>query len=141
MVTIPTVAGRITVARSQAPHWQALIADLAAAGYRPHRLGCYASGGHVTYSRHYVGAACDFDGSLSRSAFMRSQTAHRIIVAHGFRNGCSFAVHGVRDCGHVDDGRAGHRHNWYTLGIRMPRFGHRRRGVPDTGMGLGMWPF
>ena len=104
LLTIQTEAGRITVASHLAPRFKALIADFAKAGYHPRRVGCFATSGHVRHSRHYAGAACDFDGSLSRSAFMRSATAHRIIVAHGFRDGCSFRVHGIRDCGHVDDG-------------------------------------
>lgn len=123
LVTISTAAGRITVAAHLAPRFKALIADLAAAGYHPRRVGCFATSGHVRHSRHYAGAACDFDGSLSRSAFMRSSTAHRIIVAHGFRDGCTFRVHGVRDCGHVDDGGGG---RYAHRGVRYAHQRHRR---------------
>ncbi len=131
LVTVPTVTGhRITVAAHLAGRWQALIADFAAAGYRPRSIACFARGGHVRHSRHYVGAACDFDGSLSRSAFMRSAAAHLLIAKHGFRNGCSFAVHGIRDCGHVDDGLAGWRGGRRTMRgkgrHRSHRHGHHR---------------
>ena len=127
LVTIPTAAGRITVAAHLAPRFKALIADLAAAGYHPRRVGCFATSGHVRHSRHYAGAACDFDGSLSRNAFMRSETAHRIIVAHGFRDGCTFRVHGVRDCGHVDDGGGGrYAHRGVRYAHRGVRYAHRR---------------
>ncbi len=61
MVTVSTAAGRITVARSLAGRFQALIADFVANGYRPKHIGCLAHGGHVPNSRHYAGAACDFD--------------------------------------------------------------------------------
>jgi len=116
LVTVPTAAGiPITVARHLAPRFQALIADFVAHGYTPRRIGCYASYGHVPNSRHYAGAACDFDGSLSRSPFMRSYIAAKIIQKHHFRNGCSFVApfYGIRDCGHVDDGRRRVR-RWYS---------------------------
>ncbi len=100
IVTVSTVAGKITVARSLAGRFQALIADLVAHGYKPRRIGCFARGGHVAHSRHYAGAACDFDqrGWGKTAAFMYH--AHIIIARHGFRDGCSFG-----DCGHVDDGQ------------------------------------
>lgn len=107
LVTVQTSARKqITVARHLAVRFQKLIADLVAAGYHPETISCYASGGHVPHSRHYAGAACDFDGSLSRSPFMRTATANRIIVKNRFRNGCTFTApfYRVRDCGHVDDG-------------------------------------
>jgi hypothetical protein len=116
LVTVDTAAGKkVTVARHLATRYQALIADFVATGYVPRRIGCYARSGHVRRSRHYMGAACDFDGSLSQSAFMRSSTAAAIIRRHGFRNGCSFRVHGVRDCGHVDDGLPSYRHRRHRL--------------------------
>ena len=127
LVTIQTEAGRITVASHLAPRFKALIADFAKAGYHPRRVGCFATSGHVRHSRHYAGAACDFDGSLSRSAFMRSETAHRIIVTHGFRDGCSFRVHGIRDCGHVDDGGIGRsRHARRRHRFAQSRIARRR---------------
>lgn len=105
LVTVPTAAGiRITVAASVAPRFQGFISDIVAAGYRPRHIGCYASGGHVPNSRHYAGAACDFDQSgWGRTAsFMYHVRA--IASAHGLRDGCSF-----RDCGHIDDGLNLHR--------------------------------
>jgi len=111
LVTVPTAAGQgITVAKHLAQRFQNLIADLVAAGYKPKRISCFSLTGHVAHSRHHVGAACDFDGSLSRNAFMRSPTANRIIVKNRFRNGCSFKVNGITDCGHVDDGVIGRRY-------------------------------
>jgi hypothetical protein len=97
---VPTVAGSITVAKNLAPRFQALIADFVAHGYHPSHIGCFATGGHVTFSRHYAGAACDFDqhGWGKTASFMYH--AHEIIARHGLRDGCAF-----RDCGHVDDGR------------------------------------
>jgi hypothetical protein len=99
MVTIPTAAGPITVATHLAGRFQALIADFVAAGYKPRHIGCLAHGGHVPNSRHYAGAACDFDqrGWGLTTSFMYH--ARAIIAKHGFRDGCSFS-----DCGHVDDG-------------------------------------
>jgi hypothetical protein len=99
MVTVPSAAGPITVASHLASRFQALIADFAAAGYKPRRIGCLAHGGHVPNSRHYAGAACDFDqrGWGLTASFM--YRARAIIAKHGFRDGCSFS-----DCGHVDDG-------------------------------------
>jgi hypothetical protein len=100
IVTVATVAGPITVASHLASRFQALIADFVAAGYKPRHIGCYAHGGHVENSRHYSGAACDFDqrGWGLTASFM--YRARAIIARHGFRDGCSF-----NDCGHVDDGQ------------------------------------
>jgi hypothetical protein len=110
LVTVQTVANiPITVASYLATRFQSLVADLSYAGYHPKRISCFATSGHVPHSRHYAGAACDFDGSLSRSKFMRSSVADKLIRKNKLRNGCSFRVHGVRDCGHVDDGLV-HRH-------------------------------
>jgi hypothetical protein len=111
LVTIQTAAGiPITVAASLASRFQSLVADFVSAGYRPRHIGCFASGGHVRNSRHYSGAACDFDqrGWGKTVAFMYTARAHEIIAAHGFRDGRDFA-----DQGHVDDGVSlggGHRH-------------------------------
>jgi hypothetical protein len=102
LVTVQTAAGiRITVASHLAGQFQALVEDFVAAGYRPRRIGCFAHGGHVRNSRHYAGAACDFDqrGWGKTVAFLCTARAHQIIVAHGFRDGREFG-----DQGHVDDG-------------------------------------
>ncbi len=111
MVRVQTAAGPITVASHLADRFQALIADFVAAGYKPRNIGCLAHGGHVPNSRHYAGAACDFDqrGWGLTTSFMYHK-AHAIIVKHGFRDGCSFS-----DCGHVDDGLPTHRasRSWF----------------------------
>jgi hypothetical protein len=98
-----TAAGPITVASHLAERFKALIDDFVAAGYKPRHIGCFASGGHVPNSRHYAGAACDFDqtGWGQTTRFMYH--AQAIIKKHGFRDGCSF-----NDCGHVDDGKTTH---------------------------------
>ena len=117
LVTVQTSANKqIVVARHLATRFQSLISDLTAAGYHPHSIHCFSLTGHVRHSLHHIGAACDFDGSLSRSAFMRSSIANRIIVKNRFRNGCTFYSSRVRDCGHVDIGfnyhRPHRRHAW-----------------------------
>jgi len=110
LVTVQTSANKqIVVARHLATRFQSLISDLTAAGYHPHSIHCFSLTGHVRHSLHHIGAACDFDGSLSRSPFMRSAQANRIIVKNRFRNGCTFYSSGVRDCGHVDEGFNYHR--------------------------------
>lgn len=101
IVTVQTEAGPIRVASHLAPRFKALISDFVAHGYRPRHVGCFATGGHVRYSRHYAGAACDFDqrGWGLSTSFMYH--AHAIIHRHGLRDGCFFRH---SDCGHVDDG-------------------------------------
>ena len=117
LVTVQTSANKqIVVARHLATRFQSLIADLTSAGYHPRSIHCFSLTGHVRHSLHHVGAACDFDGSLSRSPFMRSAQANHIIVKNRFRNGCTFYSSRVRDCGHVDIGfnyhRPHRRHAW-----------------------------
>ena len=111
VVTVSTAAGPIMVASHLADRFRALIADFVAHGYTPRHIGCAAHGGHVQNSRHYHGAACDFDqGGWGKTAgFMHH--AHEIIARHGFRDGCSFG-----DCGHVDDGRSTHSRLMSTPG-------------------------
>lgn len=113
LVTVKTAIGQvITVSASIKDRMLAFIADLPAHGYTPRRVSCYASGGHVTHSRHYSGNACDFDGSISIAPFFRTAEAEKLIRAHGLHSGCDYVLHGVRDCGHVDDrvGFAGRKH-------------------------------
>lgn len=107
LVTVQTAVGSITVANHLSTRFKALISDFIAHGYRPRHVGCFASGGHVPNSRHYAGAACDFDqtGWGKTASFMYGSDAHALIVKHGFRDGCSFS-----DCGHVDDGLPLHSH-------------------------------
>jgi hypothetical protein len=99
IVTVSTAAGPITVASHLAERFQALIADFVAHGYKPRHIGCLAHGGHVPHSRHYAGAACDFDQRGWGLTVPFMYHARAIIARHGFRDGCSF-----NDCGHVDDG-------------------------------------
>ena len=96
--TVNTDAGPITVATSVANNFRGLIHDFVSAGYKPEHVSCFARGGHVHNSRHYLGEACDFDQSgWGRTRhFMYTQEAALIIDKWGFTNGCSF-----KDCGHV----------------------------------------
>jgi hypothetical protein len=117
LVTVQTSANKqIVVARHLATRFQSLIDDLTFDGYRLRSIHCFSLTGQVRHSLYHVGAACDFDGSLSRSPFMRYSIANRIIVKNRFRNGCTFYSSGVRDCGHVDIGfnyhRLHRRHTW-----------------------------
>lgn len=112
LVTVQSAAGPITVAKSLSQRFKALIADFAAHGYKPRNVGCYASSGHVTHSRHYHGGACDFDqtGWGKTAKFMHHAGA--IIHKYGFRDGCDFG-----DCGHVDDG-VSHGGSYRTMFVR-----------------------
>src|SRR5262249_7357485 len=98
LVTVPTAAGvRITVARSLAERFVGFVGDLVAAGHNPRAIGCYASGGHIRGSNHYVGAACDID-QLARNQTARYMYDVRALTARwGLRDGCVFG-----DCGHVE---------------------------------------
>ena len=120
VVTVSTAAGPITVASHLADRFKALIADFVASGYRPRAIGCAAHGGHVGNSRHYHGAACDFDqrGWGKTASFMYH--AHEIIARHGFRDGCSF-----NDCGHVDDGQSTHSTHYAHRVSHSRRYAHR----------------
>jgi hypothetical protein len=109
MTTVKTLAGPITVASHLAQRFQALIADFVAHGYKPRRVGCLAHGGHVPNSRHYHGAACDFDQSGWGRTTNFMYHAGPLIKKHGFRDGCSF-----KDCGHVDDGLPTHSRRHYA---------------------------
>ena len=104
---IETKAGPIVVASNYADKFKGLIADFVDAGYHPRAIGCFARGGHVANSRHYLGEACDFDqtGWGKTTRFMYTHEAAAIIHKWGFTNGCSF-----RDCGHVGtDGQRSER--------------------------------
>lgn len=108
---IATSGYKLTVATHLVPRWNALITDFVAAGYRPRHVSCFSTGGHVPNSRHYYGAACDFDQRGWGLTVPFMYHAHKIIVKHGFRDGCDF-----NDCGHVDDGVSLHnrRNNYYV---------------------------
>jgi hypothetical protein len=100
LVTVSTAAGiDIKVNPSFAPKIVAFIADLVATGYKPKQIHCAAHGGHVSGSRHYSGAACDFDqrgwGKTAPAMYKVAALARK----HGLRDGGDF-----RDWGHIDDG-------------------------------------
>jgi hypothetical protein len=97
------------------PRWHALISDFIKAGYKPRHIGCYARGGHVPNSRHYAGAACDFDQTGWGQTVPFMYNAHAIIQKHGFRDGCDF-----NDCGHVDDGLSIRRQFIYSAMRNYP---------------------
>jgi hypothetical protein len=100
---VQTAAGKIHVAAHLAERFRGMISEFVAHGYKPRRVGCYATGGHVPNSRHYHGAACDFDQSGWGRTVNFMYHAGAIIRKYGFRDGCSF-----NDCGHVDDGKPVH---------------------------------
>lgn len=102
IVTVQSAVGPITVAAALAQNFVGFFAELVSVvGYRPRRVSCYASGGHVRHSRHYSGAACDVDqtGWDRTAAPMRSAAVTALARAHGLQSGCEFR--GRRDCGHV----------------------------------------
>lgn len=127
---VNTDAGPVLVSSRLADRFKGLVNDFVAAGYRPRHIGCYARGGHVRHSRHYLGEACDFDqtGWGKTNKFMYSHQAAAIIRKWGFTNGCSF-----RDCGHVGtDGQYGNRYKIARRG--REKVGHlRSRNRPDNG--------
>lgn len=117
LVTVPTAAGiSITVASGLASQFQGVIADLVAAGYKPRHIGGFATGGHVSHSRHYAGAAIDID----QSGWGRTTVPHHLLAEaaarHGLRDGASFG-----DAGHIDDGQALGTHHYASL--RHRRYG------------------
>jgi hypothetical protein len=139
LTTVPTAAGiAITVSTAIADRMTSFISDMVAHGYKPHNIGCYASGGHVRFSRHYSGNACDFDGSLSMAPFFRTAEAEELIKQHGLHSGCDYVLHGVRDCGHVDD-MTGFVHRAVSyVAHHKPnyvRFAHRHRVRTASNMG------
>ena len=124
-VTVATAAGiKITVNASFAPKITAFIADLVESGYRPKSIHCAASRGHVHGSRHYSGAACDFDqrgwGKTAPAMYHVAALAKK----HGLRDGGSF-----RDWGHIDDGQRLSRTQYAKRRIRTeePRVAMRPR--------------
>lgn len=101
IVIVPTMAGiDIQVNSASAAKFQAFIADLVAAGYVPHQIHGYASGGHVHNSYHYRGDAIDIDGSANKVSALRAGRVRAIAMKHGLRDGCEF-----HDCGHYDTGK------------------------------------
>jgi hypothetical protein len=125
LVTVKTAAGiDIKVNPSFAPKIVAFIADVVASGYHPKQIHCAAHSGHVHGSRHYSGAACDFDqrgwGKTAPAMYHVAALAKK----HGLRDGGSF-----RDWGHIDDGQRLSRTQYAKRRIRTdePRVAMRPR--------------
>lgn len=117
IVSVAVASGqKITVAANLASKFVNMIAEFVAAGYKPHAIGCYARDGHIPNSRHYVGAACDFDQTGRDKTVSFMYHAREIIARNGLRDGCSFG-----DCGHVDDGQYSKRR---YVGKRFKRYRH-----------------
>ena len=101
IVAVETAANiTIRVADSLATQFKGFIKDLVEDGYTPKRINCFASSGHVTFSRHYVGAACDFDQRCWGCTVPQMHRVSALTKKWGLRDGCSFG-----DCGHIDDGK------------------------------------
>ena len=65
-----------------------------------HHIGCYSRWGHIRYSLHHSGNACDIEQTgWSRTSYRPMYHVGWLARKWGLRDGCSF-----RDCGHVDSG-------------------------------------
>lgn len=59
---------------------------------------CWAPGGHIPGSNHYIGAACDVQWGWNRGPdFVYTAEFNGLVKAAGLYNGCSFG-----DCGHIE---------------------------------------
>jgi len=100
LVTVSTAANiNITVAANLADRFVGFIADLVAAGHKPHSIGCYARSGHIPGSNHYYGAACDIDQTARNRAAGYMFHVADLTQKWGLTNGCSWRN---PDCGHVE---------------------------------------
>ena len=127
LVRVQTKAGPIIV---NADHAHQLAGFINALPYIPRHVSCYARYGHVRFSLHHIGGACDIDqrGRNSTSHVMYHVAA--LAASFRLRSGCSF-----RDCGHVDIGFAHHRASRITTAHhRSPRIivAHHRRQHEQT---------
>lgn len=100
LVHAQTKAGVITVNQDWA--WR-FVGFINALPYIPRHIGCYAAGGHVTYSWHHVGGACDIDQARRNVTSHAMYHVHALARHWGLRDGCTF-----HDCGHVDVGYVAH---------------------------------
>lgn len=100
LVAVATAAGiTITVAPAFANKILPFIAALAARGYKPRKIHCYASSNHVPNSLHYTGHACDFDQTGWGKTARPMYHVGALVLQYGLRDGAEF-----RDWGHIDDG-------------------------------------
>jgi hypothetical protein len=95
---VQTKAGPICVAAHVAEKFAAFINALP---YTPRYVSCWAPGGHISHSLHYVGEACDVDQSRRNGTSSAMYHVAGLAAQFGLRDGCSFG-----DCGHVDTGTA-----------------------------------
>ena len=112
MVRVTTAYGfPITVHPAYAAKFQRFFLLLKESGHKmPDRLvrvfnaglGCFARGGHVSGSNHYIGAACDIQWGWNQAPSFMYHVGNLIRQA-GLYDGCSF-----RDCGHVEAVRGTH---------------------------------
>ena len=105
MVTVQTAYGfNITVHPAYASKFLKFYALLKEHGYKvdPHINKCFARGGHVPGSNHYIGAACDNQYGWNKAPTYMYHVGDLIRQA-GLYDGCSFG-----DCGHVEAVRGTH---------------------------------
>ena len=105
MVTVQTAYGfNITVNPAYASKFQRFYALLKEHGYKVDaRINkCFARGGHVLGSNHYIGAACDNQYGWNRAPAYMYHVGDLIRQA-GLYDGCRFG-----DCGHVEAVRGTH---------------------------------
>jgi hypothetical protein len=105
MVTVQTAYGfNITVHPAYASKFQKFYALLKEHGYKvdPRINKCYARGGHVSGSNHYIGAACDNQYGWNKAPSYMYHVGDLIRQA-GLYDGCRFG-----DCGHVEAVRGTH---------------------------------
>lgn len=105
MVTVQTAYGfNITVNPAYASKFQKFYALLKERGYKVDaRINrCFARGGHVSGSNHYIGAACDNQYGWNKAPAYMYHVGDLIRQA-GLYDGCRFG-----DCGHVEAVRGTH---------------------------------
>jgi hypothetical protein len=105
MVTVQTAYGfNITVHPAYASKFLKFYALLKEHGYKVDaRVNkCFARGGHVPGSNHYIGAACDNQYGWNRAPAYMYHVGDLIRQA-GLYDGCRFG-----DCGHVEAVRGTH---------------------------------
>src|SRR5262249_8575839 len=95
----------VTVQTAYACKFQKFYALLKEHGYKvdPRINKCYARGGHVSGSNHYIGAACDNQYGWNKAPAYMYHVGDLIRQA-GLYDGCRFG-----DCGHVEAVRVTHK--------------------------------
>jgi len=105
MVTVQTAYGfNITVHPAYASKFLKFYALLKEHGYKvdAHINRCFARGGHVPGSNHYIGAACDNQTGWNKAPAYMYHVGD-LIRQVGLYDGCRFG-----DCGHVEAVRGTH---------------------------------